>query len=194
LQILGLIPASFSGSNNVNGGLGGVQFGMNKQFDHIVIGGGFRLDGANINGSTGDCAGLTTTVGAPAIVNFNCSTTVNWVATALARVGYAQDRWLAYGTLGWAVAGVDYKSSINILPGIPLVSLPSGTNDTADGFAFGAGLEYAIAESVTLGVDYTRMNLKDNGAGLFLGGIVSSGSREIDLNTVTARLNVKWGG
>jgi outer membrane immunogenic protein len=100
LQILGLIPASFSGSNNVNGGLGGVQFGMNKQFDHIVIGGEFRLDGANINGSTGDCAGLTTTVGAPAIVNFNCSTTVNWVATALARVGYAQDRWLAYGTLG----------------------------------------------------------------------------------------------
>ncbi len=36
--------------------------------------------------------------------------------------------------------------------------------------------------------------LKDNGSGLFLGGVVTSGSREVDFNAVTARLNLKWGG
>ncbi len=192
IQLLGIIPASFSSSNNVDGFIGGVHLGMNKQFDHIVIGGEFRLDGANIDGSTGDCAGLTTLIGVPALVNFNCSTTVNWVAAALARVGYAQDRWLVYGTAGWAVAGVDYKASINV-PIIAL-SLPSGQNDTADGFAFGGGVEYALSDSLTFGVDYTRMNLQDDGGGLLLGGILTSGNREIDLNTFTARLNVKWGG
>ena len=29
-----------------------------KQFDHFVLGGGFRISGANIDGSTSDCAGL----------------------------------------------------------------------------------------------------------------------------------------
>lgn len=194
LQILGIIPPSFSGSNNINGGIGGVHLGMNKQFGNFVVGGEFRLSGAEINGSTSDCAGLTTFVGAPAIVGFNCKTDVNWVAAALARLGYAQNRWLVYGTLGWAVAGVDYNSAIVIPPGAPIITLPSGENDTADGFAFGGGVEYAIWDSVSLGVEYTRMNLESKGSGLFLGGILSSGDRDVDLNTVTARLNVKWGG
>lgn len=191
IQLLGIIPSSFGSSNDVNGFIGGVHLGLNKQFDHWVLGGEFRLDGANIDGSTGDCAGLTSVVGVPGLVRFDCSSKVNWVAAALARLGYAQDRWLAYGTLGWAVAGVSYNASINV-PIIGL-SLPSGQNDTADGFAFGGGVEYALSDSLTLGVDYTRMNLKDDGGGLLLGGILTSGNREIDLNTVTARLNLKWG-
>jgi opacity protein-like surface antigen len=69
--------------------------------------------------------------------------------------------------------------------------LPSGSNDTADGFAYGAGIEYAVTDSVTFGVDYLGATLNDNGGGLFLGGIVTSGSREVDFNAVTARLNLK---
>ncbi len=191
LQILGIIPPSFTGSNDIEGGLGGVHLGMNKQFNHWVIGGEFRLSGADISGATSDCAGLTSVVGIPGI-SFNCDTSVNWLATALAKVGYAENRWLVYGTAGWAVAGVDYKSSIAIFP--PFLTLPSGQNDTADGFAFGGGIEYAVADSVSLGVDYTRMDLSADGSGVFLGGILSSGSRDIELNTVTARLNIKWGG
>jgi outer membrane immunogenic protein len=197
LQFLNFIPASLSSSHDIDGGLGGVQLGMNKQFGNWVVGGEFRLSGAEISGSTNDCGGITSLIGAPAIVTFNCDTNVNWVAAALARLGYAQNRWLVYGTLGWAVAGVSYSSSIDINlplgPGIA-INLPSGENDTADGFAFGGGVEYAFTESVSFGVEYTRMELESEGSGLFLGGILSSGDREIELNTVTARLNVKWGG
>ena len=192
LQILGVPFPPLSSSSDVDGGLGGVQLGMNKQFGNWVVGGEFRLSGADISGSTNDCLGLGG-LGVPPGV-FNCDTNVNWVATALARLGYAQDRWLAYGTAGWAVAGVDYGSSIVIVPGFPIITLPGGESETADGFAFGGGVEYAFTDSVSLGVEYTRMQLESEGSGLFLGGILSSGDREIELNTVTARLNVKWGG
>ncbi len=47
---------------------------------------------------------------------------------------------------------------------------------------------------MTFGVDYLGAILKDSGGGLFLGGIVTSGSREVDFNAVTARLNLKVGG
>jgi outer membrane immunogenic protein len=197
LQIAAIIPASFSGSNDVDGGLGGVHLGMNKQFGNFVVGGEFRLSGAEISGTTSDCAGLTSVVGGligPGIVGFNCDTNVNWIAAMMAKAGYAQNRWLVYGTLGWAVAGVDYSSAIVIPPAAPVITLPGGENDTADGFAFGGGVEYAVTDSVSFGVEYTRMELEAEGSGLFLGGILTSGDREIELNTVTARLNVKWGG
>jgi outer membrane immunogenic protein len=192
LQILGVPFPPLSSSSDVDGGLGGVQLGMNKQFGNWVIGGEFRLSGADITGSTNDCLGLAG-LGIPPGV-FNCDTNVNWLATALARLGYAHNRWLVYGTAGWAVAGVDYGSSIVIIPGLPLLTLPGGESETADGFAYGGGVEYAFTESVSLGVEYTRAELESEGSGLFLGGILSSGDREIELNTVTARLNVKWGG
>jgi len=203
LQIQGIaipvgIPRSFNSSNNVDGGLGGVHLGMNKQYGNVVIGGEFRLSGAQIDGSTRNCAGLTTFVGpllaAGETARFNCSTDVNWVAAALARIGYASNRWLIYGTLGWAVAGVDYQSSIFLSDGVDSLNLVSGENDTADGFAFGGGVEYAFSDGVSFGVEYTRMNLKSDGSGLFLGGIVSRGDRDVDLNTVTGRLNFKFGG
>jgi outer membrane immunogenic protein len=192
LQIFNVPFPALSSSSDVDGGLGGVQLGMNKQFGNWVVGGEFRLSGADISGSTDDCLGLGG-LGVPPGV-FNCDTNVNWLATALAKLGYAQDRWMVYGTAGWAVAGVDYGSSIVIVPGFPFLTLPGGENDTADGFAFGGGVEYAFTESVSFGVEYTRMELESEGSGLFLGGILSSGDREIELNTVSARLNVKWGG
>lgn len=185
---------SFSSSNNVDGGLGGVHLGMNKQYGNVVIGGEFRLSGANIDGSTRDCAGLTTQFGGPGST-FNCKTNVNWVAAALARLGYASNFWHVYGTLGWAVAGVDYRPSIT--PPVPTdpVDRTLASNDTADGFAFGGGFEYAFTDDVSFGVEYTRMNLKSDGSGLFFGGgPVSRGDRDVDLNTVTGRLNFKWGG
>jgi outer membrane immunogenic protein len=199
LQITGVpIPSELSGSNNINGGLGGVQLGLNKQWGPWVLGGEFRLSGARIDGSTNDCAGATTAIAnivGPGMATLNCQTDVRWIAAGLGRLGYAWNRWLTYGTLGWAVAGVDYTSSVTVTPGANLtITVPSGANDTADGLAFGGGVEYAVTDSVTFGVEYTGMNLESKGSGVFVGGVVTSGSREIDLNTVTARLNLKLGG
>ena len=50
--------------------------------------------------------------------------------------------------------------------------IPGGESETADGFAYGGGVEYAFTDSVSLGVEYTRAELESEGSGLFLGGIL----------------------
>ena len=35
---------------------------------------------------------------------------------------------------------------------------------------------------------------KSKGEGLLLGGVITNGRRDIDLDTITARLSYKWGG
>ena len=130
------------------------------------------------------------------MATLNCQTDVRWIAAGLGRLGYAWNRWLTYGTLGWAVAGVDYTSSVTVTPGANLtITVPSGANDTADGLAFGGGVEYAVTDSVNIrGRVHRHESSSSKGSGVFVGGVVTSGSREIDLNTVTARLNLKLGG
>ena len=191
-QVAGIIPNSLSEDFDVDGGFGGVQLGMNKQIGNLVIGGELSLSGAEISGSSGrDCFNIATLTAG--FVEAGCDAELNWLLTGLARVGYAFDRTMIYGTAGWAVAGIDYNAELNI-PLIAGLSLPSGANDTADGFAFGAGFEYAVADWASIGVQYLHADLKSDGSGLLLGGILTSGERDIDLDTASARLNIRWGG
>jgi hypothetical protein len=88
-------------SHSVDGWLAGVHLGAMKQFGWLVGGTEFSLSGANVEGSTGDCAGLTTASGG--LVGVNCNSKVNWLATAVGRTGVAWDRFLVYGSLGYAL-------------------------------------------------------------------------------------------
>jgi outer membrane immunogenic protein len=178
-------------SHDTNGWLGGVHLGAMKQFGPWVLGAEFSLSGANISGSGSNCFGITTLTGG--VVGSTCETNVNWLLSGLARVGYAQDRWMIYGTAGWAVAGVDHRISLNIPVG-PGVQLNWAKQDVADGLAYGGGAEFALANNITLGLQYLHYNLQARGEGLILGGALSNGQRDVDLNTVTARLSYKWGG
>jgi|RhiMetdeSRZDD1v2_1073273.scaffolds.fasta_scaffold307221_2 outer membrane immunogenic protein len=192
LTIGGLQPPGFplTSSHSVDGWLGGVHLGAMKQFGALVVGAELSLSGANLEGSGSNCLGITTLV--PGIAS-TCTTNVNWLSTALARVGYAFDRVLAYGTVGWAVAGVDHRLSLNVPLGAGL-GLNWAQQDVADGVAYGGGFEYAIAPDIMLGVQYLHVNLESRGEGLLLGGVLTHGSRDVELNTVTARLSFKWGG
>lgn len=93
---------------------------------------------------------------------------------------------------------MDYNQSISI-GGVPF-DRTTALNETADGFAFGAGGEFAISDLVSIGVEYLHANLENKGAGLQ--GIVpaaligvsagsSTAERNIDVDTVSARLNFK---
>ncbi len=172
-------------SYNVNGFIGGLQAGMNRQYGNWVLGGEFNLSGANIDGSSGNCE-FTGPSGGPFNVAQTCSTTVNWVASGLFKAGYAWNRWLTYGTVGWAVAGIDHKASYTDDD----MSFAGAENETADGIAFGGGVEYAFTNDMSFGVEYTRMNLKADGDGFLP---LSTGSRDVDLNVVRAKLNFKLG-
>ncbi len=103
-NILGILPPSISSGHDIDGMLGGVHVGVNRQYGNVVVGAEFRLSGGDISGSSGDCLGLTTV--AAGIATVECDTSVNWMASAMAKLGYAWDRFLVYGNVGWAVAGV----------------------------------------------------------------------------------------
>ena len=181
-------PPSASQSHDTDGFLAGVHLGAMKQFGSFVIGTEFSLSGADINGSGSNCFGITdATYG---YVGSKCETTVNWLLTGLAKAGYAWDRWMVYGALGYAVAGVDH--SITLSDGALQASWSQ--QDVAHGVAFGAGFELALSKEFMFGVQYLRANLESQGEGLFLGGALSNGRRDIDLDTITARLSYKFGG
>jgi outer membrane immunogenic protein len=178
--------------HDVDGWLAGVHLGAMKQFGSFVVGTDLALSGAEIDGSNGDCAGLTTASGG--LIGVNCSSKVNWLATGLGRVGYAWDRFLAYGSLGYAIAGVDHNITLNIPAAGPVVAISMSKSDVAHGIAFGGGLQYGLSKDVTIGVDYLHANLVSKGEGILLGGVITNGKRDIDLDTITARFSYRFGG
>ena len=97
---------------------------------------------------------------------------------------------MVYGALGYAVAGVDH--SIALSEGSLKASWSQ--QDVAHGVAYGVGFELALSKDFMFGVQYLRANLESQGEGLLLGGALSNGQRDIDLDTITARLSYKFGG
>jgi len=170
-------------SLRANGWLAGVHLGAMKQFGPLVAGVELSLAGADIDGSTNAC------FGGPAAVS--CTSRVNWLSTGLSRLGFAWDRWLVYGTVGYALAGVDHSVRAVITPA---VSLQFDKQDVAHGIAFGGGLEYAVTRDFTLGVQYLHADLEARSEGLLFGGVITNGRRDLDLDVVTARLSYKFGG
>jgi outer membrane immunogenic protein len=192
LTIGGLQPPGFPlrSTHEGDGWLGGVHLGAMKQFGAIVVGAEVGLSGANVEGSGGNCLGIAALI--PGIGS-TCTSNVNWLSTVLARLGYAHDRVLVYGTAGWAVAGVDHQLSLTIPLG-PGIGLNWSQQDVADGLAYGAGFEFAITKNLMLGMQYLHADLDAKSEGLLLGGVLTTGRRELDLDTLTARLSFKWGG
>jgi outer membrane immunogenic protein len=191
-NIFGILPPSISSQHDVEGMIGGIHLGMNRQYGNLVVGAELRLSGSDISGSNGDCLGLTTF--AAGIASVECATSVNWMGSAMAKLGYAWDRFLVYGNVGWAVAGVDHHLTAALNPAIAPLAVASAVNETADGIAFGGGIEFAATPNIILGIEYTHTELEARGSGLLLGGALTTGNRNIDLDEVKARLSFKFGG
>lgn len=180
------VKDTFRGEADASGFLGGVQLGLNKQFGNIVIGGELSVSGADIAGSQQGC--MTSFLGP---IDDKCSARINWLVTALAKVGYAYDRWLVTGSAGWSIAGADYTYDVGAFA-VPLFA--GSTSETLDGFTYGAGLTYALTNEVSLGVEYLHADLKGEGEiiskPLFLMG---EGERQFDLDIWRAQINLKLG-
>jgi outer membrane immunogenic protein len=71
---------------------------------------------------------------------------IDYLATARARIGYAWDRTMLYGTGGLAYSR----------------AAAAGLHDTDTGWAAGAGLEWAYSNSWTLKAEYLYVDLGNN--------------------------------
>ena len=128
-----------TGNFNVAGPVAGPTLGVNIQADAFVFGVEGDFDASWIKGSTNSCA--------PPVA---CETENNWLATARARLGYAVDRMLIYGTVGGAFGNIAANTS-----GTTLQQAPRA------GWTAGGGVETAVSDDWTVRAEYLFVDLQD---------------------------------
>jgi len=161
-------------SQNLQGWIGGGQIGYNHQFGRAVIGTELSASWNDVSGS-GDCfrQGFVGTEsvqlpgGAPGLVTSkrDCSERQKWSVNWLNKFGVTHNRLLVYLTGGVAVTEIEKKRSLDFQ--VERVSTTGNVlvrQDTAEwsgeqthiGVVLGGGLQYAITNNVSLGVEYLR--------------------------------------
>lgn len=139
-------------SHSISGGAFGGTLGAQIQAAHVVMGLEADLDWASISGSS-----MTTATLAGAFIGgpFNAKTSIDWESTVRARVGYAADNWLFYGTGGLALLGA--KTTLTAAGGATVCG-GVFTNCTPinrqAGLALGGGLEYGFTPNLSAKLEY----------------------------------------
>lgn len=126
------------------GAFGGGQAGYDIQFRYVVLGAEADFQGASIEDSK--------TIISPSVAGSVTSTSrIDFFGTARGRLGFAYDRFLVYGTGGFAYADLKY----NITEGAPL-GFNAAIQDRSirTGYVFGGGIEYAITNSLSVKAEY----------------------------------------
>jgi len=160
----GTIRATSSNGGSI---LGGGQLGVDWQLGSEVFGVGADIDGLDSSQRFAFTGPSLPFSFASTMINGSINLRRNVEGTVRMRLGHAWDRWLLYGTAGIAFSSLDVSSTYNynltLAPGltpIPGVSNPANTVTSSSSSRFlmgpsiGAGLEYAVCDNVSVGVDY----------------------------------------
>ena len=163
---------------SANGWLFGGTFGAQIQSGHVVIGVEGDLDWTNFKGSG---TGPVNKLGGGVTGTATLSSKVSAISTLRTRIGYAENNWLFYATVGLAVtkATSEYTQTVGFVCGGTTVPCTS-KSDLHPGVAAGAGVEYGITQNVSAKLEY-----------LWLGAGATNTLKE---NMVRAGLNYRFGG
>ena len=149
---LNIISNRFDNSSiGFSGGLFGGTLGAQIQSSHVVLGFESDIDWANLKGSSN----VSPTVAGGLLGLVSATTNIDWVATARARVGYAFDNVLVYGTGGLAVLGA--KTSLSLVPGgAACGAILTGCAGASRqiGAALGGGVEYGLTPNLSAKLEY----------------------------------------
>jgi outer membrane immunogenic protein len=177
------------GCNSGNGGVAGGQIGYRWQASNWVFGVEAQGDWANLKGSN---VSLVT----PSVTN---QSQVNALGLFTGHAGYAWGNVLLYLKGGAAVAADKYNG-LGTATGIVL----DQAKETRWGGTVGAGLEYAFAPNWSVGVEYDHLFMGNanntfisTGMGPNNNAAAGTADRIVnirqDVDTVTARINYRWG-
>jgi outer membrane immunogenic protein len=180
----GTSVSTFSGNNNYSGILGGGQIGANYEFpSNWVIGFEADVDGSNLSGSTTNCGvnALGVTTGCAAV-----NTKINDFGTVRGRLGYAANNVLFYGTGGWAWAQSSTSSTLTCTLASGAAACPGGagpltgggasaSTTATNGWAAGAGVEWAFNRNWSLRVEYLHLQFNGIAQTLTSTGTVPAG-------------------
>jgi len=165
------------GCHGSDGAIAGGQVGWRTQTGWLVW-------GVDMQGGWADLKGSNLSGGINAGTTFSSKT--NGLASFAMTAGYAMNNVLLYARGGAGWASNTFSSSV---AGVTLASQYEGRW----GGLLGAGLEYGITPNWTVGVEYNHYFLGSvNDA---IGGVaLTSEHVSQSLDTVTARINYKFGG
>lgn len=138
-------------SSNETGFIGGVQAGYNYQIGQIVL-------GAEADISYTDVRTRESFLGTSgALSSFRQE--LEYLGTVRARVGYAFDRVLVYGTAGLAYGGVKNSATFfsAAVPG--QVDYVGGRDRVELGWTVGGGVEYAFTNNLSVKAEYLYYDL-----------------------------------
>ncbi len=153
--------------NDPDGFSGGGQIGYNQQFGQFVAGLEADFQGADLKAGGG------------AFLPVGSSAQVDYFGTVRGRLGVAFDRALIYATGGYAF--VNAKVSI---PGVV------SDDNIHNGYALGAGIEYALTNNLTLRGEYMYIDVEKKTFSSFAGAPVARAGA--DFSTVRAAVNYKF--
>ena len=83
---------------------------------------------------------------------------VEYIAAIRGRFGYAFDRFLVYGTAGLAMGEIDRTFATSNGAN----SFTESDDESAIGFQYGAGAEFALTDRISIGAEYLNTTLEDD--------------------------------
>jgi outer membrane immunogenic protein len=183
---------------DAKGFIGGGQIGYNLQVTPrwLLLGVEADLQGSDIHGSL-NIPGPFAAVGGGGAAgsNFTASEKIDWLGTVRARLGFAFDRFLIYGTTGLAYGRVDVSQNTIFTN----TSYPSSASLERSGWTAGGGLEWAFMNSWSARLEYLFYDLGHIGTS-GLGTPINDGyfgGKDFDVKgqIVRAAINYKfnWG-
>jgi outer membrane immunogenic protein len=187
--------AAFAGSVSItsSGVIGGGQVGYNWEFpNNFLLGVETDFDGAAIRGKV--TANVGGTIGGPFGAGAEVGSTINYIGTVRARLGYAWDRFLVYGTGGFAYGQVNSSASVGVGAGGGGGAIFASQNSGRVGWGAGGGFEYAITKNLIVKTEYLYVNLGTPTAfnQTLLGVVGVNVGEKTTVNIIRAGLNYKF--
>jgi outer membrane immunogenic protein len=165
------LDLSVSGS----GFLGGAQIGYDQQFGQFVLGAVADIAATNHEAEI--------TAAVPGFGAVQAESTLKYLGTVRARAGFAMDDLLIYAHGGYAYGETEQTLSAT---GIGSVSTD---NDVKHGFAVGAGVEYAVTDTISFQTEYSYTDLGDDE--IFNAGGVSI-AEDLSFHAVKVGVNFRF--
>jgi outer membrane immunogenic protein len=181
-------------STTADNGFVGAHLGAQYQYNRFVFG----LEGAIMTGAYN----YTNTVGcvAPNSFTIGCGIRRDTTYTVGGRLGYAWDRWMVFGSGGWAVATINSRLTV---PPPAFLTVFDGTSVRYDdGWYAGIGFEYMLLKGpiadVIVGAEYQHIDFGTKTHLSSLDGFfpcppgVNCRNIGATEDLVRARLSLKW--
>lgn len=137
------IPTRLDGEQK--GGVVGGQLGYNWQSDQFLLG----IEG-DLSSLTNDGTRSTVNYGGPIVHDHFAS---DYLGSVRARLGWAIQNWLLYGTVGWGYSRAEITRDYPAGPFNDKIKL------NGNGVVFGGGVEWMLTYGVSLRGEYLRYDL-----------------------------------